>query len=46
MLNEVPDSEDDTLDILVQLERLRRMAETAFPRARDFVRPEFDEVES
>jgi hypothetical protein len=37
-----PDKTDDLLPVLVHLDRLRRDAETAFPRARHFVRPGFD----
>jgi hypothetical protein len=33
---------DAILDLLVQLERLRRAAELEFPQARAFVRPGFD----
>jgi len=39
-----PDCADDILDILVALDRLRRQAEHAFPRARSFVRPGFDTI--
>jgi hypothetical protein len=37
-----PESGDDTLDILIHLDRLRRKTEHMFPYARDFVRPGFD----
>ncbi len=37
------DERDTTLDMLVRLNRLRRRTEQAFPRARSFVRPGFDE---
>ncbi|MBS1253809.1 MAG: hypothetical protein MAG451_02862 [Anaerolineales bacterium] len=40
-----PMAEDDILDILVHLDRLRRATEQEFPDARAFVRPGFDEVE-
>ena len=43
MLTHFPDREDETLDILVHLERLRRSLERDFPEARDFVRPGFDQ---
>jgi hypothetical protein len=43
MLKHFTEREDDILDILVHLERLRRSAETSFPDARAFVRPGFDE---
>jgi hypothetical protein len=37
-----PESEDNILDILIHLDRLRRKTEHLFPHARDFVRPGFD----
>ena len=37
------DDEDAVLDLLVQLDRLRRAADSAFPEAKDFVRPGLDE---
>ena len=37
-----PDEEHRILDILVQLDRLRRNVEKTFPNARSFVRPGFD----
>lgn len=40
--NCLSDESDAILDFLVQLNRLRRDTETAFPRARAFVRPGFD----
>lgn len=40
------DRGDSILDLLVQLERLRRQAETQFPKARAFVRPGFDDGSS
>jgi hypothetical protein len=46
MLTHLPDREDETLEILVHLERLRRNLERDFPDARDFVRPGFDEPRS
>ena len=42
---EFPEREDETLKILVLLERLRRSFENEFPRARAFIRPGFDEEE-
>lgn len=45
MLKHFSQCEDEILDILVHLERLRRSAETSFPDARAFVRPGFDEPE-
>ncbi|MFC1584046.1 hypothetical protein ACFL5V_00715 [Fibrobacterota bacterium] len=41
-----PEQEDEILDILVHLERLRRKTESHFPEARAFVRPGFDTDES
>ncbi len=38
-----PECEDETLDFLVHLDRLRRKIEKIFPKAREFVRPGFDE---
>jgi len=38
-----PECEDETLDFLVHLDRLRRKVEKIFPKARKFVRPGFDE---
>ena len=38
------DERDSILDLLVQLDRLRRGTEAAFPEARAFVRPGFDEA--
>jgi hypothetical protein len=43
LLKHLPNSEDEILDILVLLERLRNMSEKEFPDARKFVRPGFDE---
>ena len=43
MLSIFPEQEDEILDILVQLERLRRYTEKEFPDARDFKRAGFDE---
>ena len=39
----VPEQAETIKPLLLQLERLRRSLETRFPRARDFVRPGFDE---
>jgi len=43
LLKHLPKSEDEILDILVLLERLRNRTEKEFPDARKFVRPGFDE---
>jgi hypothetical protein len=43
LLDHFPNREDEILDILVHLERLRRNLEKEFPEARTFVRPGFDE---
>ena len=40
----LPDKEDDFLNILSMLTRIRAMAEEEFPGAMDFVRPGFDEA--
>ena len=45
MRNHFPNREDDILDLLVHLDRLRRKVESEFPEARSFVRPGFDEIE-
>jgi hypothetical protein len=45
MLKHFSQCEDDILDILVHLERLRRGVEISFPDSRAFVRPGFDEPE-
>ena len=42
----LPERKDDLIDVLVQLDRLRRQIESDFPQARSFVRPGFDEVQS
>lgn len=39
-----PEETDSILDILIHLDRLRRAAESLFPRARNFKRPGFDDV--
>lgn len=39
-----PAAQDDILDILVHLDRLRKRTEQEFPEARAFVRPGFDEI--
>jgi hypothetical protein len=38
-----PEREDELLDILLHLDRLRRRVESEFPAARAFVRPGFDD---
>ncbi len=43
LYREFPHKKDETLKILVHLERLRRSMEGAFPDARAFIRPGFDE---
>ena len=40
-----PEREDEILDLLVHLDRLRRKIEKVFPAARAFVRPGFDEID-
>ncbi len=44
LLKHLAQSEDEILDILVLLERLRNMTEKEFPEARKFIRPGFDEL--
>jgi hypothetical protein len=43
LIKHIPKSEDEILDILVLLERLRNMTEKEFPDARSFIHPGFDE---
>ncbi len=43
LYHQFSEREDETLAILVQLERLRRRVEQEFPYARAFVRPGFDD---
>lgn len=42
----LPEKTDSILPMLVKLDRLRQATEAAFPRARDFIRPGFDEQAS
>ncbi len=44
MQSSLPEKADSIRPMLVELERLRHLAEQTFPRARDFIRPGFDEV--
>ena len=44
MIKYFPHLEDNILDIIAHLERLRRRTENEFPAARAFVRPGFDEI--
>ena len=46
MQNALPEKTESTVPILIELEKLRRGIEQICPRARDFVRPGFDEVGS
>lgn len=46
MRNYFPEREDEILDILIFLDRLRRDIEKLFPAARAFIRPGLDEIES
>jgi len=39
-----PDQLESIVPLILQLERLRQRVENAFPEARDFVRPGFDEI--
>ncbi|MHC4325890.1 MAG: hypothetical protein ACYSUX_16590 [Planctomycetota bacterium] len=43
LLHQFPDQENPILDILVALKKLLRQVDTAFPKARVFMRPGFDE---
>ena len=44
MREHLPEEEDNILDFLVALERLRRETERVFPDARSFARPGFDDA--
>ncbi|MDD5135112.1 MAG: hypothetical protein PHP01_06860 [Phycisphaerae bacterium] len=44
LLNQFPQQEREILELLVNLKKLLRMVETAFPDARAFVRPGFDAI--
>ena len=44
ILRHFSEQEDDILDLLVHLDRLRRKIENVFPTARAFIRPGFDEL--
>lgn len=46
LYRQLPEAQDDILDLLVHLDRLRRRTEQEFPAARAFIRPGFDEVEA
>jgi hypothetical protein len=43
LLQQFPDQENSILDMLVALKKLLRQVEAAFPEARAFIRPGFDE---
>ncbi len=43
--NLFPHRDNDSLDILVHLEQLRRNVEKVFPEARAFIRPGFDKID-
>ncbi len=40
----LPENADSIIPMILELERLRQRAELRFPKARDFLRPGFDEV--
>jgi hypothetical protein len=40
----LPERADSIIPMILELERLRQRAELKFPKARDFIRPGFDEV--
>ena len=42
----LPEKTESILPMLVKLDRLRQATEAAFPKARDFIRPGFDEISS
>jgi len=42
----LPDKTDSIVPMLVTLDRIRNATEVAFPKARDFMRPGFDETQS
>jgi hypothetical protein len=42
----LPEKAESIVQMLLELERLRRATEQTFPNARDFIRPGFDEVNS
>jgi len=42
--NHCPLRDNDILDLLVHLDRLRRRVEKVFPAAREFIRPGFDKI--
>lgn len=44
LLDYLPEKRESILTRLVHLDRLRRQTEQTFPRARDFIRPGFDEL--
>jgi hypothetical protein len=44
MQNSLPEKTDSIVPLLIELERMRLIAEQVFPGARDFIRPGFDEV--
>jgi hypothetical protein len=46
MQNALPEKTESIVPMLIELEKLRRGIEQIFPRARDFIRPGFDEVDS
>lgn len=45
ILNYFPGREENILNIMAHLDRLRRRTEQKFPAARNFIRPGFDEVD-
>lgn len=44
MQSSLPEKAESIMQMLLELERLRRATEQAFPDAKDFIRPGFDEV--
>lgn len=45
LYNNFPDKEDEILEFLIHLDRLRKKVEKTFPAARAFVRPGFEEFD-
>lgn len=45
MRKHFPERENNMLDILVHLDRLRKGVEKTFPNARAFIRPGFDKID-
>lgn len=46
LYSEFPEHENEILNVLLRLDQLRKRIEAAFPSARAFVRPGFDEIDN